>query len=82
MFVKDQSEDRPMIRVEFENGHEEIFDGLDAVAEALLDAVGVSGVRRIYNCDAEGNEIEGGLEYGCEWSVKLNAVDEDTGQSS
>jgi hypothetical protein len=71
-----------MINVEFENGDEQLFDDLDAVADALVDAVGVSGIRRIYDCDAEGNEIEDGREYGCEWSVRLYALDEDTEQNS
>lgn len=67
-----------MIKVEFENGHEEIYDDLDATAEALVDAVGVSGVRRVYDCDAEGDEIEGGRDYGCEWSVELVALDTES----
>jgi hypothetical protein len=71
-----------MIKVEFENGDEQIYDNLDSAAEALLDAVGVGAVRRIYDCDAVGNEIEGGREYGCEWSVKLHGLDEDTEQNS
>jgi hypothetical protein len=71
-----------MIKVEFENGHEQIYDDLNAAAERLVDAVGVSAVRRIYDCDAEGNEIENGLEYGCEWSVRLCSVNQDTQDNS
>lgn len=67
-----------MVKVEYENGHGEIYDDLDAAAKALVDAVGVSGIRRIYDCDAEGNEIKGGREYGCEWSVKLVALDTES----
>jgi len=67
-----------VIKVEYENGHEEVYVDLDAVAEALVDAVGVSGVRRIYDCDGEGNEIEVGREYGCEWSVRVVALDTES----
>ena len=71
-----------MIKVEFENGHEQLYDDLDAVAEALGEAVGISIPDRVYDCDAKGDELENGREYGCEWSVKLIVLDKDTDTNS
>jgi hypothetical protein len=67
-----------VIKVEFENGHEQIYDDLDAVAEALIEAVGVSVPNRVYDCDHEGNEIDEGRDYACEWSVELVALDTES----
>jgi hypothetical protein len=58
------------------------YDDLDAVAEALGEALGISIPDRVYDCDAKREELENGREYGCQWSVKIIVLDKDTEQNS
>ncbi len=60
------------VKIEFDDGTEITVNCMAAAETEILSSFGQGGLPiRIYDVDGEGEEIENGKEYSCDWSVSL-----------